>query len=538
LCNFTARITEEVLLDDGEQQEEQYTIAMQCGVKARAVTVKCTDFEGDGAVARLTAALGYRARINPAAQVRRVTDAIKVLSADVVERTIYTHTGWNAGRFLYGNGYVDRDGWHESNVCQLPERLEQYRFTPPAASIGEALALFDQLLGLTRAIVIVPVLGALVLPPIASTIDTHPPLVHLYGTTGSQKSYGMCALMALWGGFTPMKPTDSWASTAKSSQKLGWHLMHAPMVLDDYKLVHVDKENVISILQNYGDGLARGRLTASSDLRRAYPIRAVLLSTGEDQPEGEAATYARMLSVSIGRGWIDLNVLTRVQTDAALLQILMLDYLRWLATTPARLKQHQERHHAIRVASINAITQRVEHAVNPGRIASNVAAIQLAWECFGAFLEERGHWPAERVRSWLDHCTGELLALALSQATMTTEERYSVIFLNTVRSLIASRKCALVDLGALDTDTKHATVIGGYDTEGVYLIRDAAYDAVAQQLKAAGRTVGFTQRALAKMLFDDGLMVSTTPPNLAVYKRRINNGAGAWCWHLAADALH
>jgi len=65
LCNFTARITAETILDDGERQEELYTISATCLRRTRTIELKRTDFESEAALGRIVAALGARARVNP-----------------------------------------------------------------------------------------------------------------------------------------------------------------------------------------------------------------------------------------------------------------------------------------------------------------------------------------------------------------------------------------------------------------------------------------------------------------------------------------
>ena len=120
LTNFTARIVAETLIDDGDDQNESYTIEIRNGSRCRRIEMRRSDFEGEGALARIVAALGARARINPLAQNRVVLDAIKAFSQHVAEATVYTHTGWVGQCYLFSNGYVDAGGWHPSQECHLP----------------------------------------------------------------------------------------------------------------------------------------------------------------------------------------------------------------------------------------------------------------------------------------------------------------------------------------------------------------------------------------------------------------------------------
>ncbi|NCC32117.1 MAG: DUF927 domain-containing protein, partial [Chloroflexia bacterium] len=364
LGNFVAQITAETTLDDGERQEELYAITAACAGRRRSIELRRTEFESETAVARIVAALGARARVNPRAQPRFILDAIKAFSRDVREEVMHTHTGWVGRRFLFANGYVDTAGWHEAPGCQLPRRLQQYRLSPPTATFPEALDVFDSLIEIAPADVMVPLVAGVLLGPILDSIDAPAPMVHLYGPTGSHKTSVTCAALALFGDFTPSQPTDTWSSTANSIQRLGWHLKDIPMLLDDYKAANVKPQQVTFLLQNYGDNMARGRLDSNSEVRSAFPIRGALLSSGEDQPEGEASTLARILSVPLGRGSVNRGRLSDVQRRARLLQLITIDYLRWLATED-QVGGNRELHLAVRTGVLGKLEGSAEHATNP-----------------------------------------------------------------------------------------------------------------------------------------------------------------------------
>lgn len=535
LGNFVAQITAETTLDDGERQEELYAITATCAGRRRSIELRRTDFESEAAVARIVAALGARARINPRAQPRFILDAIKALSSNVREDVMHTHTGWVGRRFLFANGYVDTAGWHEAPGCQLPRRLQQYRLSPPTATLPKALDIFDSLLAIAPAGVMVPLVAGVLLGPILASLDAPAPMVHLYGPTGSHKTSVTCAALALFGDFTPSQPTDTWTSTANSIQRLGWHLKDVPMLLDDYKAANVKPQQVTFLLQNYGDNMARGRLDSNSEVRSAFPIRGALLSSGEDQPEGEASTLARILSVPLGRGSVNRGRLSDVQRRSRLLQLITIDYLRWLAADD-QVGGNRELHLAVRAGVLGKLEGVAEHATNPGRIASNVAALYVAWECFGRFLAARDHWSDERVTAWLLSCKRDLLNLARAQLDMTTHERYSQLFLETVRSLVASSRAVLNELGGEPLDLRAGQVlIGARDANGTYLIVESAYDEVCRQLKAAGRPANFSIRALSQLFEQDGLLREVSPPHLTV-KKRIN-GTRPRCWHLPPGVL-
>ncbi len=539
LCNFTARITEETEIDDGEQRQERYTIVATCGERSRSLEMSREEFEGDGAINRIVAALGAQARLNPRAESKYLRDAIKAFSSDVISRTVYAYTGWidNQRRFLFGNGVVDTEGWKAGGGAQIPARLHQYQVDETAlasVSIEQALATFDVLMEIAPSDVMIPLVGALLLPPIAWTITAPQPMIHIYGITGSHKTALTCAAMALWGRFSPAQPTDTWTSTSNSIQKLGWYLKDAPFLLDDYKAAHVKPAQVTFLLQNYGDGMARGRLDANAETRTAFPIRATLISSGEDQPEGEASALARILSVPLARGQVNRAKLTAVQADAHALPVLLVEYLRWLATEPATLAHNGERHTRQRAQVLAALEAISDQATNPGRVASNVASLNVAWFTFGQFLKERGYWRDERVATWLGVCTQHLQRLAVAQVNLVTDERYSVQFFQAVRGLLATGRAQMQNLDLANGEvTKPPALIGGYDRAGTYLL-PAAYDEVRKYRYQMGMPLAFGQRALLQMLEQENLFVTTDDkarkPQKAV--TRYLDGKRHRCWHL------
>lgn len=212
-----------------------------------------------------------------------------------------------------------------------------------------------------------------------------------------------------------------------------------------------------------------------------------------------------------------------------------MDYLRWLASG-ADLGGNNQRHQAIRAAILSQLEEAVDNATNPGRIASNVAVLYVAWEIFTRFLAERGHWPAERASEWLLTCKRELVGLARGQLNLTVQERYSQIFLETLRGLVVSGRALVYDIENGVPELRPSQVLlGAKDYQGTYLIAQATYEEVCRHLRSAGRLVTFSQKALSQLFEQDGLLQSTAPPSLLV-KRRIN-GVRCWCWHLPAEVL-
>ncbi len=179
----------------------------------------------------------------------------------------------------------------------------------------------------------------------------------------------------------------------------------------------------------------------------------------------------------------------------------------------------------------------VAQVATEGRVGAH-AALAIAWHTFGAFLEQQGLWRAERVGAWLSVCQDHLSRLALTQGTLVTEERASLVFLQAVRSLLASDRAVLHNLeGGTPEVTPNQVLIGGFDHTGIYLMTPTTYDLVCEYKRRAGQVVPWSQRALVHMLEQDGLLVSTASDGRHKAVLRVINGHRVRCWHLPVHVV-
>ncbi len=103
------------------------------------------------------------------------------------------------------------------------------------------------------------------------------------------------------------------------------------------------------------------------------------------------------------------------------------------------------------------------------------------------------------MRAWLSLCNANLSRLALAQGTLVTEERASLVFLQAVRSLVASCRAVLHALEAGTPDVPPSQVLfGGFDHTSTYLMTPTTYDLVCAYKRRAGQTVPCSQRALVQ----------------------------------------
>jgi hypothetical protein len=141
LCNFVAWQQEKRIIDDGSGElQQQFLMRGQTEYNRRLpdVEIPASQFAG---LAWITANWSPRAIIRAGYKNKdQLREAIELLSQDLTERHIYTHTGWRQinGQwcFLHGGGAVGLD---EPVEVMLAEELSRYILPGETEDIDEAL---------------------------------------------------------------------------------------------------------------------------------------------------------------------------------------------------------------------------------------------------------------------------------------------------------------------------------------------------------------------------------------------------------------
>ncbi|HXZ87363.1 MAG TPA: hypothetical protein VEF07_02255 [Candidatus Binataceae bacterium] len=317
-------IVAELKRDDGLDSMLEFEIDARLGGQTRRFVVAAAQF---GSMQWVAEKLGARAVIAACMGVKdRVREAIQLLSSSqIVERTVYTHTGWrrlDAGWcYLHGAGAIRPDGAISEIKSSLPEVLAPYVLPPPpsGSALKSALHASLSILALAPDRGTVPVLGALW----RSVLGTADFSVFLYGETGRFKTALATLLQQHFGaGFCADGLPGSWISTSNFNERLAFVVKDALLVFDDFRPAgsasprerfHQDADR---LLRGAANRVGRGRLRSDGSMLPTTPPRALILSTGEQMPEGESLR-ARMIMVEVGPADIDQGKLSVCQRDAA-----------------------------------------------------------------------------------------------------------------------------------------------------------------------------------------------------------------------------
>jgi hypothetical protein len=298
LCNFAARISEEIILDDGSG-ETQHTFlitgSLESGTPLPHARVPSTEF------ARMSWPLGHwgATAIVKAGQGAKdqLREAIQLFSNDTKRRTVYRHTGWREieGQwiFLHDGGGIAAEGQIANVNVELDGKLAGYALPEPpfGDELVQAVRASLDLLNLARHPVTAPGLGAVyraVLGPADASL--------LYdGPTGVGKSEWAALCQQHFGAsLDRLNLPGAWTSTANAIEAQMFFVKDALLVLDDFKpgggRSEMDSWHAKAdrVFRAAGNSSSRQRCWADGRVRADRPPRCLVMATGEDRPRGES----------------------------------------------------------------------------------------------------------------------------------------------------------------------------------------------------------------------------------------------------------
>jgi Toprim domain len=538
LCNFTARIVAEEVIDDGAERRTILAIegAMPDGRRLACARVLAERYS---AMNWVTEAWGT-APVILAGQGRKdqLRAAIQMLSGAVASRTVYGHLGWRRigdhWAFLHSGGAICADGALDCiEVDTGTDGFLAYELpaVPAASEIADAVRASLALLDLGPDTITGPVLGAVYRAPLSepSPVDF---ALHLAGPTGAFKTELAALAQAHFGpAFNGRRLPASWADTANMLEKKAFLAKDTVLVVDDFapagttadtQRLHRDADR---LFRAAGNRSGRARMRADGGSRPTYYPRGLIISTGEDVPSGQSLR-ARLLVLELTPGEIPIDRLSAAQAAAAegMLAAAMAGYLRWLAPQIDRLEQTQpERQRALR----DTLVQANQHRRTPDVAASLI----LGWETFLRFAAEAGAIGRDDAAHTLTRVRIALTDSADMQGAHLASEEPAQRFLALLRAALSSHRAHVADAtsGAEPEDAAcwgwQLNVIGSgaYEREewrpngeclgwirndGLLLDPDTAFATAQKLAREQGTSIPIKQRTLWKRLDEQGLLAS------------------------------
>lgn len=536
LTNFNARITGDVVEDDGAEKKRAFEIEAELRGRRSSFSVPAERFSG---MAWPSEHLGAAAIVNPGFGTKdHARAAIQMLSGDIPLHHLYAHIGWRkidgGWVYLHAGGPIGPEGPLTGVEVSLGVgRLGGYLLpTPPSGDeLRRAILASLRFLELAPLPITVPLLAATYRAPLgeAAPVDLSLALV---GPTGTQKTELTAMAQAHYGAaFNGRHLPANWTSTENALEKQAFSAKDAVLVVDDFApagtLNDVTRlhRTADRFLRAQGNRSGRGRMRADTTLRAEYYPRGLIVSSGEDVPRGQSLR-SRMLVLELSPGDVDLDVLTGVQQTAAegLLSSSMSAYVRYLAprmdglkvALPTRLKE-------LRAQAAGAGT----HARTPDAVASLFLGLEQFLE-FAVESEALTEVRAEELRAegWR-----ALVEAANAQSEHQSGEEPTRQFLDLLAACIVAGDAHVASkAGGKPKDAGHwgwrersmgtdeyersewqsrGKRVGWLDDDGSLLLEPGAAFAAAQRMaREQGGGLPIAQRTLWKRMAERGLLAS------------------------------
>ena len=557
LSNINARITAEIVVDDGAERKRQMEI--ECKVKGNilaVVKIPCGSF---AAMSWVISECGSAAQIAPGFGVKdHFRYAIQVLSGNIPCMTVYEHTGWREinGQWVYlsQGAVIGADGVHPDINVTLTGNLADYALKLPEHP-AHAVQASLQLLECAPPAIAVPLFLAAYRALLGEALATDFSLF-LAGVTGSRKTELAAQVQAHFGPRWHGKHLPgSFSSTANSLERAAFCAKDAVMVIDDFcptgsttdiGRFHKDADRV---LRAQGNQSGRQRMNPDGSLRPTYFPRGLIVSTGEDIPRGQSLR-GRLLILEFDAETVNLSALTTMQQHATNGRLAEAAgcFCQWLAPRlPALKKQLPERRNQLR-NQINASA----HSRHP----DTLAGLMITAELFAEFASAQGvNLPGD----WLADITAALMQAGQDQQQAIATEEPAGRFVRLIESALASGRCHLKpmdgkplpsyeDFTAYGWQLKIAgfgdkersdwhecgPAIGRFkrdNTPGIYLDPEASY-ALAQRIaEEQGHPIPLQQRSLHKVLLAKSYLLSRNDPYFTL-KVKFPDGSSKRFLHL------
>ena len=508
LCNFEAHIVEDVVEDDGEDQERRFVLEgiLAGGHPLPAVDVEAVEF---GKMTWVLPMWGARAAVAAGAATRdHLRMALQFLSTEIQTRYEYAHLGWRkvSGKRVYLSS-AGAVGMEEVQVRVIQDLAAYQLPTWPGEDRERAMRASVAFLETGDYQVTVPLWAAMYLAPLSSIV---PPsfTIWLFGTTGTMKSTMTALALCHYGKFSYNTPPASWTGTTNALEKKAFLTKDAPLWIDDYTAqstihgMNEIKKKADQLLRDWGNRSGRSRMRADLKLRRTFVPRGLIISTAEQLPPGQSI-LSRLFAIEVHPEMVqggEGSNLTKAQLEESqLYPQAMAGYVTWLAERWEELKRELPER---RLELMEKARSAGQHLRMPG----NVATVYLGLEMGLRYAREVGAVDESMATALKETGWALLIGIGEQQHQATKEEKPVELYLNALQQMFAQGVIFLRDKRIHDEGGAElvwpegrvvtAEMLGWYDETFCYLLPDVAYKSVQRFYQASGRVFPDSERGV------------------------------------------
>jgi len=365
------------------------------------------------------------------------------------------------------------------------------------------------------------------------------------GSSGKGKTETARLAQCLWGHFGTKERIAAWGSTPESNRQEAARCRGALWVIDDFKRHRLQQQygNAVRLLNDYADMQGRKRATPGAKIITAYPVKCMLMVTGEDLPYSEPSVLARTLIVDFRTTDTSRDHYYRCLAQCHRYQIVPVPFIAWW-----QRQDHTfwvQRAFTLRAEFLEYLKCKDLDGDNAIRLSSSAALSLLSMEAIRDFAYQVGLDPQAIAGCDLaQEYAGVLRDVLRRMTTLVNDVRPAEIFLQTLMELIVSGTVRILDPYQDSVDDPHpAKVVGHYrlDEGAVHLYITMATGAVRDAYRRGEeRNLNWETTTIGKQLAEDGYLLAEDLQEKN-YQRKVRiPGAGAShhpvrVWRIAAD---
>lgn len=531
--NFTATITHELIVDDGQNAPTvRYTVdgRLATGEGLGQLEIPADEFGGMNWLAK-----SWGARpilyVSPA-KAWLVRRAIQEISLPTMKRErVHTYTGWstvNGQRaYLTASGAITAEGFDPNVRVDLGSNtLRMYSLPIPPDDPRAAVQASLGFLNLAPLHVSLPLWAAMYAAPLAPLHSLNA-VLWIYGTTQSRKStLAMLALTHFGQGFVKgrdYKAPKDWISTITDLEGAMFAAKDLPLVIDDFAPQFTGQNDIRAmhhkahaVVRSVGNRSARGRANADLSERMQRPPRGVVIATAELPLAGQSIV-GRMIYVPVepgevkvsedGNGLLDHAQAAAGATGPGLYAQSMAAYVRWLA-------RHWEVMAETLAAEYEAANQfaRKQFPSTQSRLMDYYAVmligarsgLRFALRCGAITQAQHDAWAKEKFPA-------ALVDLLSRQSERVGQQSPVKKFIEALADLLAQGKCYLAPrVGEEQTPPGPGAVLVGWYEDSpplVYLLTNACLQLARDYWQKVGEPMDILPDALRREL-DQGHLIA------------------------------
>ncbi|MGE3607987.1 MAG: bifunctional DNA primase/polymerase [Bacteriovoracaceae bacterium] len=536
LCNFSARILREVTRDDGSDVDIRLTLTgvSKDGIAFPEIEISVTEFSTMSWVSRW----GAKAIIYSGNLFREgIRVAIQELSGGHESIKEFRHTGWKIidgnACYLTASGAINQNGLDPSIRVNLSsDNLQNFCLPSPQTSYAEVI---KSIQGSLAAIsedfpdeISLPLFCSIYRAAIGNIV----PLdfsVMIVGSTGVRKTTYAGIINGHFGNFDEHHLPESWCSTANALERKAFLVKDGVLLIDDFTPGETDPRTVTYLFRGLSNGSGRSRMTRDGGIRPAHIPRCLLISTGEDIPDGQSIR-PRVVILYVRAGDITIPAIDKLKEQSHHFPFAMANFVQWFAG------KYEEKKNTLPVR-YNQIRSRFVSESKHGRVASNIAHLCLGLEEFLEFAVEKCAMTAEEAYDLMEErAIPAFRRLAEQQVNYQRVSDPIDIFITNIRAALVTGKAHLKGKGnsypsnpsqwgwKSDKDGNWITSgehIGWITEDEIWLQPEMAYN-MARRLASPNQNIHIHRDALWTRLRDRGLISTSVEEKKNTVKRQVD----------------